>query len=82
MRGLALYLHFTKEENAQARVLFQEAIRLDPAFARAYGLLAGTHRQDWTFAWTEDRQASVAEAYLQAQKALELARLEPSAPSL
>ena len=64
-------------------MLFQEAIRLDQAFARAYGLLAGTHRQDWTFAWTEDRQASEAEAYLQAQKAVELARLEPEPrPSL
>jgi TolB-like protein len=82
-RGVALYLHFTQEDNAQARELFQEAIDLDPVFARAKGLLAGTHRQDWTFAWTQDRAASEREAYREAQEAVELARQEPEPkPSL
>jgi adenylate cyclase len=80
-----LYLHFAKEDNEQARGFFKEAIRLDPEFARAYALLAGTHRWDWTFAWTqgEARATSKAEADSQSQTAVDLARREPEPkPSL
>jgi adenylate cyclase len=83
MQGADLYRRFKKEDNAQARVRFEEAIRLDPEFARAYALLAATHRQDWTLAWTEDRETSNALAYRLAQHAVDLARLEPEPkPSL
>jgi adenylate cyclase len=82
-QGADLYRRFKKEDNAQARVLFEEAIRLDPEFARAYALLAATHRQDWTLAWTEDRETSNTLAYRLAQHAVDLARLEPEPkPSL
>jgi adenylate cyclase len=82
-RGSLLYLRYKKEDNAQARELFLEAIHRDPKFARAYALLAGTHRWDWILAWTQDREKSKAEASTQAQKAVELARQEPEPkPSL
>jgi adenylate cyclase len=83
MRGAELYRRFTPKDNAQARELFEKAINLDPEFARAYANLAATHRQDWTFAWTQDRETSEELAYRLAQKAVELARreLEPK-PSL
>ena len=63
--------------------LFEKAIDLDPEFARAYANLAATHRQDWSFAWTQDRETSEELAYRLAHKAVELARreLEPK-PSL
>jgi len=83
MRGAELYRRFTPKANAQARALFEKAIDLDPEFARAYANLAATHRQDSTFAWTQDRETSEELAYRLAQKAVELARreLEPK-PSL
>jgi adenylate cyclase len=83
MRGLALFRLYKKEANAQARELFEQAIRLDPEFARAYAALAATHRQDWIYAWTQDRETSEALAYHLAQYAVELAKkeLEPK-PSL
>jgi adenylate cyclase len=83
MRGTELYRRFTPQDNAQARALFERAIDLDPRFARAYANLAATHRQDWTFAWTQDRDTSEDLAYRMAGKAVELARreLEPK-PSL
>jgi adenylate cyclase len=83
MRGAELYRHFTKKDNAQARELFEKAISLDPEFARAYATLAATHRQDWSFAWTQDPPASEALAYRLAQHAVDLSRreLEPK-PSL
>ena len=74
---------FTPKDNAEARALFGRAIALDPQFARAYANLAATHRQDWTFTWTQDPETSEELAYRLAQKAVELARreLEPK-PSL
>jgi TolB-like protein/Flp pilus assembly protein TadD len=83
MRGAELYRRFKPKDNAHARDLFEKAIDLDPEFARAYANLAATHRQDWSFAWTQDPQTSKELAYRMAQKAVELARgeLDPK-PSL
>jgi adenylate cyclase len=77
MRGTALYRHFTREDNAQARELFEKAIGLDPAFARAYANLAATHRQDWTFGWSQDLPASEQRAFELAQESV---RRDPSLP--
>jgi adenylate cyclase len=83
MRGAELYRRFTPKDNANARDLFEKAIDLDPAFARAYANLAATHRQDSNGRWTKDPRSSEDLAYRMAQQALELARreLEPK-PSL
>jgi adenylate cyclase len=83
MRGTELARRFTRQDNANARALFEKAIDLDPQFARAYASLAATHRQDFYGRWTQDPQSSEDMAYRMAQKALELARreLEPK-PSL
>jgi adenylate cyclase len=53
-QGLKLYRNFTSTDNALARTRFEEAIRLDPNFAKAYALLAATHRQDWILGWNRD----------------------------
>jgi len=83
MRGTQLYRRFRPQENAQARELFEKAIALDPKFARAYANLAATHRQDWVLAWTQNRADSERLAYEKAEKAVELARMEPAPqPSL
>jgi len=83
MRGAELYRRFTPKDNAKARDLFEKAIDLDPAFARAYANLAATHRQDSNGRWSKDPKSSEDLAYRMAQQALELARreLEPK-PSL
>jgi adenylate cyclase len=81
--GLKLYRRFTSTDNAQARVLFERAIALDPNFAKAYALLSATHRQDRILAWSPDLRASEQLAYQAAQKAVQLARTVPEQqPSL
>jgi adenylate cyclase len=83
MRGTQLYRRFTAQDNAQARDLFEQAIALDLKFARAYANLAATHRQDWVLAWVPDRNESERLAEDNANKAVELAKQEPSPqPSL
>ena len=76
MRGAELYRRFTPKDNAHARALFEKAIDLDPEFARAYAILAATHRQDSNGRWSQDPQSSEDLAYRMAQKAVELARRE------
>jgi adenylate cyclase len=83
MRGAELYRRFTAKDNAKARELFEKAIDLDPAFARAYASLAATHRQDGSLMWTQDPETSEELAYRLAEKAVEIARREsPPQPSL
>jgi adenylate cyclase len=81
--GLKLYRRFTSTDNVQARARFESAIRRDPKFAKAYALLAATHRQDWILGWNQDLRASEQQAYDMAEKAVGLAELEPTPkPSL
>ena len=58
MHGAELYRRFTPKDNAHARDLFEKAIDLDPEFARAYAILAATHRQDSYGRWSQDPQSS------------------------
>src|SRR5262245_7733478 len=74
--GLKLYRRFTKTDNAQARALFESAIRRQPDFARAYALLSATHRQDWILAWSDDLRDSQQKAEVNAEKAVQLASSE------
>ena len=73
MRGAELYRKSTQEDNAQARALFEKAIKLDPKFARAYASLAATYRQERG----QDLQASEQRAFDLAQQSV---ALDPSLP--
>jgi adenylate cyclase len=81
MRGAELYRRSTKQDNAQARALFEKAISLDPQFARAHANLSATYRQDWNYEWTTDDPAKLRDVE---QQAFELAQrsvtLDPSLP--
>ena len=47
MRGREQYRLFTKEGNAAARLHYDKAIELDPAYAQAHAGLALTYLHDW-----------------------------------
>jgi Tfp pilus assembly protein PilF len=62
----------TEEDNEQARQLSQEAIKIDPSFARAYIGLAQTYINEIDFVWTKSRRRSM-ENWLRAiQQAISL----------
>ncbi len=67
LRGREYWFHFTKDCNAEARRLYQKAIKLDPDYARAYGSLAWTYLMDYQHGWSEDRDSDY-------HRALEAAR--------
>ena len=60
----------TKENNAQARALFKEALELDPGSARAYAYLGWTHVRHAQLGWGEDPERSLVLAEEFAGKAL------------
>jgi adenylate cyclase len=57
LRGLAYFYRFTKEGNAQARQLFEQAVALDPTYAEAYAWLGATYNMEWSNRWSQDPQA-------------------------
>jgi len=72
LRGQSFYARSTREDNARARQLYQQAIQLDPNFARAYAAIALTHTEDSRYGWSADSAASLHQAITISQHAVEL----------
>ena len=68
----AIEVGASKEGNAQARKLLEEAIALDPEYPRLYVGLALTHFNDVWYGTTESPDQSLARAFELAQKAISL----------
>jgi TolB-like protein len=69
-RSEALFMHFTRQDNAEARRLAERAVALDPKSALAHAQLGWTHCLDYISSWVEDRDASLASAFAIAQRAV------------
>ena len=65
------FLH-TKEENINARKLFQKSIELDPNYGRGHTWLAWTHLVDQAWGWTDDPEKSWKLSLEHAQSAVSL----------
>jgi adenylate cyclase len=77
VRGRELYMKFGKEHNAKARELLEEATRLDPEYAYAWGVLGGTHLMDAWRGWSESPSNSMKLGRDYVQKSLELDERSP-----
>ncbi len=64
-------IHFNKDDIRRAGELFEEAIRLDPNYAKAYAKLAWVHIIDAAYGWSEDYDGSMAKGLEFATKSLE-----------
>jgi TolB-like protein/DNA-binding winged helix-turn-helix (wHTH) protein/Flp pilus assembly protein TadD len=72
LRGQTAFSHRTPDDNLLARASYEQAITLDPNFARAYSALALTYTQDFRFGWNAAPSTSLARAFTLARKAVEL----------
>ena len=77
-RGLWHMYRFTKEDNDRARQYFQQAVKLDPTFSRAYAGLSFTHFQNVFLGWG-DRKQALAHAYETAGQSLMADDRDPAA---
>ncbi len=81
LRGMEYFLRVTKEDNAQARPLFEKALALDPQYAEACTLLGSTYWMEGVWGWNRDPQ-NLERALTLVQKALALDDSLPVAHSL
>jgi TolB-like protein/Flp pilus assembly protein TadD len=79
LRGIDYFFRGTKEENLISRESFQQAVEVDPGFARAYGMLARTHVRDFFNGWSDSRERALATGYKLAKKAVSLDESLPQA---
>ena len=70
---------FRKEDNAKAAELLEQAVTLDPHYARAYADLAWTFWQDVLNGFADDSSASMQRARANAEKAIEVDPYLPDA---
>jgi adenylate cyclase len=70
-RGWWYYQRFTKEDNEQARRMFEKAIEIEPKFADAYAGLGLTYYEQWVRLWSQDPQ-SLERAFELAKRAIAL----------
>jgi adenylate cyclase len=73
LRGLAANGYRSREANLEARSYFEQAIEIDPGFARAYSTLANTYRVEYRNGWSTDPGQTLATAYDLAKKAIDMA---------
>jgi tetratricopeptide (TPR) repeat protein len=69
-------LNFTKEANAHARRLFDEAIELAPEYSRAHSAISRTHNLDWRYSWSAAPDESLEIAIDFARRAKQLDPLD------
>ena len=74
-KGWDAYNKFTREDNAAARDLFEQARKIDPNYARAYAGIAWTYELDYDFEWTNDDEKTLKLALENASTAV---RLDPN----
>jgi TolB-like protein/class 3 adenylate cyclase len=76
VRGHHLTRQFSKEANAHARRLFEEAVELDPYYSRAFSAMSRTHNLDWRYGWSATPEESLDSALALARHATDLDRLD------
>ncbi len=79
MEGREIFYRQNKEANGMAQKLLEEAIALDPRYARAYANLGSTHMFDALLGWSMSLKESLARAMELAHKAISLDESDPFA---
>jgi TolB-like protein/rhodanese-related sulfurtransferase/Flp pilus assembly protein TadD len=79
LRGWALYRQANEDDTHQAIALFEQAVALDPGYARAHAALAAAEWRLVQSSWESTTQGGYQRAYDRMQLALAAAKKQPSA---
>jgi len=79
LRAQALYTQHMNNENLLARDYLQQAIKLDPNFARAYSTLALTYVDEYRYKWPSGSENPLLQTLRLAQKAVAIDNSLPQA---
>ena len=72
LRGREIWYRFTPEDNLEARKLYEQAIELDPDYARAYSSVAWTYMIGYNEYWAEEPQEALDMALEFGQKGIQI----------
>ena len=72
LRGREYFYQGTREDNKNARLMFQRAIEIDSRYSSAYAALAWTHLNDFFYGWTMFPNKHLQRAHDIAKEALNL----------
>ena len=72
LEAMSIFRQITRDGNVRARRLFEEAISIDPEFARAYAMLGFTHQVDIAMGLSKSRKKSLKKAISYARRAQSL----------
>jgi tetratricopeptide (TPR) repeat protein len=76
LRGQQLVGLYTREGNAHARRLFNEASEIAPDYGRVFSSLSRTHNLDWRYSWSQSPEQSLVSAVDLAQRSIGIDRLD------
>jgi TolB-like protein/DNA-binding winged helix-turn-helix (wHTH) protein/Tfp pilus assembly protein PilF len=79
LRGQALYTQHTSNEILLAREHLQQAIKLDPNFARAYSALSLTYVDEYRYQWFNSTEEPLLKTLSLAEKAVSIDNTLPQA---
>jgi adenylate cyclase len=72
LRGRELWYRFTPETNREARRLYEQAIELDPEYARAYASLAWTYLTEHDERWGDPQDRPLEQALEYARRGVQV----------
>jgi len=72
LEAVSVFIKFTRDGNLRARQLFEEAIAMDPEYARAYAMLSSIHLLDLAMGLSKSPRESLEKAIQYAKKAQSL----------
>ena len=81
-KAVDLFERFTKEDNAKARDLFEQATRLDPKYAFAWTYLAWTYWVDAAYGFSSSPSESIEKALELAKKSITMDDTQPDVHAL
>ncbi len=76
VRGVAGQRTWSREANAEALRMFQQALQLDPTSAAAYAFASQCYTWSKSFGWLNEPASEIAEGVRLARRAIELGRSE------
>ena len=76
LRAQLLSSQYSKESNAHARRLLDDALVLAPRYGRVYSSLSRTHNLDWRYSWSASPEASLQSAVELAARAVDMDELD------
>lgn len=77
LQGNEIFQRFSKDDTYSGRKFFEQALELDPAFSRAYAMLAWTYVFEYTNGWSKDPEFTLQQALDYATQSIALDSRSP-----